>query len=80
MGVGERYGPRVEDYRWPSGPEKRHELAETMGREGWSLLSAALDPAAPLEVRASPAVETLRLLGIQNYVWEHERLRWRTHD
>ncbi len=76
----ERYGPRVEDYRLPSGQEKRQEFAETIGRDGWTLLTAALDPAAPTEVHASPAVETLSQIWIQNYVWEDEHLRWRTND
>ncbi len=76
----ERDGPRVEDYRLPNGHEKRQELAETIGCEGWSLLSTALDPAAPSEVHASPAVEILRQIWIQNYDWEYERLRWRTND
>ncbi len=55
-------------------------MAEKIGRDGWTLLTAALDPAAPEEVHTSSAVETLRQIWIQNYVWETERLRWRTND
>ena len=76
----ERYGPRVDEYRLPDSQEKRQALAELMGREGWGLLSAALDLTTPEAIRTLPAVETLRQIWIQNYVWENERLRWRTND
>ena len=56
----ERYGARIGDYRLPVGQEKRRALAETIGRDGWDLLGAALDNAAPEAVRTLPAVEILR--------------------
>ena len=76
----DRYGPRLEEYRLPSGQEKRREVAETIGRDGWDLLTAAFDSATPIEVRTAPAADILRQMWIQNYVWQDDQLRWRTNE
>lgn len=73
-----RYDRRLDDARLPEGQEKRQALAETIGRDGKKLLSALDDPAAPAWLREIPAVQTLRLVWIQQYYVEDEALHWRT--
>lgn len=75
-----RYDRRLDDARLPEGQEKRRELAETIGRDGQRLLTAIDDPAAPAWLREVPAVQVLRLVWIQQYYVEQERLRWRTEQ
>jgi transposase len=78
----ERYGRRVEQYRLPKEECERQVLALTIGQDGYRLLAACLDPAAPTLVRAEPAVETLRCVWIQQYYRCDEAtspsIRWRT--
>ncbi len=76
----DRYGPRVDEYRLPSGQEKRQALAELIGRDDWELLTAVFDTTTPREIRMADAVDILRQIWLQNYVWQDDRLRWRTND
>ncbi|MFE0673066.1 transposase [Streptomyces sp. NPDC058867] len=43
----ERYGPRVDDYRFPRGEEVREQWSEQVGRDGFVLLEAAHTSTAP---------------------------------
>ncbi len=42
-----RYGARVDSWRLPGGKAKRAELALTFARDGYALVEACYDPAAP---------------------------------
>jgi hypothetical protein len=68
--VGEwnrRYGTPVTSWRPPVSETKRNELAVTYARDGFALLEAVGHPASPAWLRELPAVETLRLVLLQNY-------------
>jgi transposase len=74
----ERYGPRVEEYRLPSGQQERTALAETIGQDGIALLTAVYAPAAPAWLREIRAVETLRQVWVQQYTLTDGHVRWRS--
>ncbi len=64
----ERYGHRAEDYRLPSGEEKRQQLLHQVGQDGWGLL-AAIQAESTLEWMLSiPAVDTLQRVWKQDYL------------
>ena len=75
-----RYVRRLDDARLPAGKEARQARAETIGRDGRTLLAAVDDPAAPGCLREVPAVQVLRLVWIQQYCIEDGTLRWRTDE
>jgi transposase len=62
-----RYGTPVTSWRPPMSEKKRNELAVAYGRDGFALLEAACDERSPAWLREIPAVETLRLVLLQNY-------------
>jgi transposase len=70
----ERYGRRFEEYRFPKEAGPRQQLAQTMGEDGWQLLTAVFADAragAPFAfLREVPAVETLRQVWVQQFYWE----------
>jgi transposase len=76
----DRYSHRLEDYRLPSTKEERHQLAVTIGRDGFHLLTAVQAPTAPLGLWERPAVEVLRRVWIQQYDAPTSEVRWRTAD
>jgi transposase len=76
----ERYEARMEDARTPLGEEARHAYAEVIGADGASLLQSIYDAAAPLFLRAMPAVEILRQVWIQNYTWSEGKICWRSSE
>jgi transposase len=76
----DRYGPRFDEYRLPKGKEERQALAEQIGEDGFRLLSALYASDAPPELRTLPAVETLRLVWLQQYQVTDEVVRWRDND
>ncbi|MFF1908051.1 transposase [Kitasatospora sp. NPDC058218] len=43
----ERYGARIDSYRFPKGENVRQEWSEQVGRDGFALLEAAFRPGAP---------------------------------
>jgi transposase len=61
----ERYGPRVENSRFPTANPARQQLAAVIGADGFTLLLAAYAPDAPLEGRSALAVEVLRHIWVQ---------------
>ena len=67
---GLRYGRRFEQYHLPKTESARRALAETIGRDGYTLLAACYAPDTPLEVRTHPAVEILRRVWLQNFYIE----------
>src|SRR5690606_1579174 len=74
----ERYSQRFSEYRFPSGKEKQLELAETVGRDGYYLLTRVYAQEAPAHLRVVPAVNILRLVWIQQFYLEDGQLRWRS--
>jgi hypothetical protein len=50
----------MDEYRLPTKPEERRELAETFGRDWVQLLNAIDQDEELAEVRSLPAIEILR--------------------
>ncbi|HEX2172781.1 MAG TPA: IS1182 family transposase [Dehalococcoidia bacterium] len=73
----ERYDRRVEDARLPKGQAARQTYAETVGGDGWRLLTALWEPTAPPALRELPAADLLRRTWIQHYVILDGRIRLR---
>lgn len=76
----DRYGHRIEESRLPRSQEDRQAVAEVIGQDGSNLLSDVYAPDAPPLVREVPAVEILRRIWIQNYVWVEGQIHWRGND
>ncbi|MEV8100747.1 IS1182 family transposase [Kitasatospora sp. NPDC085879] len=73
----ERYGARIDSYRFPKGENVRQKWAEQVGRDGFALLEAALSPGAPAWLREIPAVQVLRRAWVEQYHRDGEGVRWR---
>jgi transposase len=73
----ERYGSRVENYRFPKADTERQRLAATIGADGFALLQAAYAPDASPDVRTALAVEVLRQVWLQQYYGPEDPPRWR---
>lgn len=76
----DRYVRRVEDDRLPTKQAARDALALTIGQDGWQLLSAIYQADTPAWLREVPAVESLRRIWLQNYLWGGTQVQWRTAD
>jgi transposase len=73
----ERYGARIDSYRFPKGENVRQEWAEQVGRDGFTLLRSAFAPDAPAWLRQIPAVQVLRRAWVEQYHQDGEGVRWR---
>ena len=73
-----RYGRRFDSYRLPKSKEKRLQLATAIGWDGYYLLNAALEEAAPAEVRTLPMVDIMRRVWMQQFYWCDDEVHWRT--
>ncbi|MGP4085190.1 IS1182 family transposase [Streptomyces sp. KR55] len=73
----ERYGARIDSYRFPKGENVRQKWAEQVGRDGFTVLEAVFSPAAPGWLRQIPAVEVLRRAWVEQYHRDGEGVRWR---
>ena len=62
-----RYGTPMTSWRPPASQARRDELAVAYARDGYALLEAVYDPAAPPWLRELPAVDVLRRVLVQNY-------------
>jgi transposase len=71
------YGPRFEQYRLPKGKQERQDLAERIGADGYHLLSMVYGETAPPWLREVPAVDILRQVWVQQFVWDGARLALR---
>jgi transposase len=76
----DRYGHRIEESRLPQSQEERQAAARLIGRDGSNLLRDIHAADAPAVLREIPAVEILRRIWLQNYVWVEGQLRWRSND
>lgn len=72
-----RYGRRIEANRLPERDEDRLAWVLQVGQDGVQLLQQAYAPDAPDAVRSHPAVERLRRVWVQQYVWREGELSWR---
>ncbi len=61
----------------PKKPAERQVAAESIGRDGWTLLSDIFDPTAPALLRDIPAVQMVRQVWVQNYSYEDDQVHWR---
>jgi transposase len=62
-----RYGTPMTSWRPPASQARRDELAVAYARDGYALLAAVYDSAAPGWLRELPAVDVLRRVLVQNY-------------
>ena len=62
-----RYGTPMTSWRPPDSQARREELAIAYARDGYALLEAVYDRAAPSWLRELPAVDVLRQVLLQNY-------------
>src|ERR1017187_9798189 len=62
-----RYGTPMTSWHPPASQAKRDELAIPYARDGYALLEAVYDSAAPAWLRELPAVDVLRRVLVQNY-------------
>ena len=76
----DRYGHRIEESRLPQSQEERQAVAELIGRDGSNLLVDIYEASAPTFLREIPAVQILRRIWIQNYVWVEGQLHWRSNE
>jgi transposase len=76
----DRYGHRIEEARLPRSQEERQAVAELIGRDGSNLLVDIYEASAPTFLREIPAVQILRRIWIQNYVWVEGQLHWRSNE
>lgn len=75
----DRYGTRFDDYRLPKAEAARQRLAEQIGTDGRTLLTAIYDATAPRWLREMPVIRTLRQIWLQQYyaVAEDQPMQWR---
>jgi transposase len=79
----DRYARRFDEYHLPSSVSQRLALVTAIGEDGRTLLNAIYSTDAPAWLRQVPAVETLRIVWLQQYyaAAPDEPLRWRErHD
>jgi transposase len=76
----DRYGPRADDYRMPTAKDKREAYANVIGIDGWKLLTDVYASDSPPWLREVPAVETLRRVWVQQYIYIEGAIRWRDSD
>src|ERR1022692_1805527 len=62
-----RYGTPMTSWRPPASQARRDELAVAYAKDGYALLGAACDSAAPAWLRELPAAGVLRRVLLQNY-------------
>ena len=73
----DRYGARIDSYRFPQGEDARGQWAEQVGQDGFALLDAVGASQAPAWLRQIPAVQTLRRAWVQQYHRDEKGVRWR---
>ena len=76
-GWADRYGARIDSYRFPKGDDARERWARQVGRDGFALLDAVTAPGAPQWLRQVPAVAALRRAWDQQYHQDGREVRWR---
>jgi transposase len=64
----ERYGHRADEYRFPTGAQKRHQFLQQVGQDGWGLLAAMQSDPHSHWMLSIPAVDTLQRVWKQDYL------------
>jgi transposase len=72
----ERYGSRAEDYRFPSGEDKRQRFLQQVGQDGWELLTTIQSDPTSQWMLSIPAVDTLLRVWKQDYLPPEEGGTW----
>ena len=73
----DRYGPRFDNYRLPKEKEALRQLIKEIGQDGYHILSAIQEDAAPTYLKELPGVEILRKVWIQQYFLDDGEVKWR---
>lgn len=73
----ERYGARIDSYRFPKGENVRREWAERVGRDGFAILDAVDRADAPTWLGEIPALRVLRRAWNEQYHRDRQGVRWR---
>ncbi|MEU8265517.1 transposase, partial [Micromonospora sp. NPDC048999] len=73
----DRYGARIDSYRFPKGEDKRARWAEQVGRDGFTILDAVAATGAPAWLREIPAVQVLAQAWEQQYHRDGGEVCWR---
>jgi transposase len=73
----DRYGQCARYWRLPTAEAAPAKLAVTVGVDGFALLEAVYAADAPTWLRQVEAVQTLRVVWIQQYYRDRNGLRWR---
>ena len=76
----DRYSTRVEQYKFPKSEAKRTTLAETIGADGHLILAAVYGALAPTWLRELPAIQTLRIVWIQQFYIDNHVVRLRSKE
>jgi transposase len=72
-GWQQRYGQRVDSWRLPASKTKRDQIGAEYGRDARALLETVYAPNTPAWLAQLPAVNTLRIVLLQNYVITTDR-------
>jgi transposase len=73
----DRYGSRMENYRFPKAESARNELGVTMGEDGFTLLRLIDADEAVAWLRELPAIRTLRQVWAEQYCDPPDPVQWR---
>ena len=73
----DRYGSRMENYRFPKAESAREALGAAMGEDGFALLRLIDAETALPWLRELPAVKTLRQVWAEQYADPPDPVRWR---
>jgi len=76
----DRYEKRMEDFHFPKEATKFMPMIEQIGRDGSDLLKWVREADAPTWLREIPALETLRLVWIQQFYVEEGEVHHRSND
>jgi transposase len=76
----DRYEKRMEDFHFPKEATKFVPMIEQIGRDRSDLLKWVREADAPIWLREIPALETLRLVWIQQFYAEEGEVRHRPND
>jgi hypothetical protein len=71
-----RYGPRVNGWTMPSSKAKRDRLAQVFAQDGYAIVRAACEAAAPVWIRDVEAVQILRQVLVQTYCMRTDTRGW----
>ncbi|MGO8949120.1 MAG: IS1182 family transposase [Ktedonobacterales bacterium] len=63
----ERYGHRADEYRFPTGAQKRQQFLQHVGQDGWEVLAAIQADPQTQWMLSIPAVDTLQRVWQQDY-------------